>query len=433
MSLFFERPDVGERAILVHLKLNSESEPEDPREFEELVISAGGDPVEFLTGSRQSPHAKFFVGTGKLEEIGNLVKSRDAEIVIFNHNLSPSQERNLEAELKCRVLDRTGLILDIFAQRARTHEGKLQVELAQLQHLSSRLVRGWTHLDREKGGIGMRGPGETQLESDRRMVRERIQTIKKRLEKVRKQRGQSRRSRDRAEIPTVSLVGYTNAGKSTLFNRMTGSDVFAADQLFATLDPTMRRLDLAELGPVIFADTVGFISHLPHRLVDAFRATLEEAASATLLLHIIDAAAEERAINIKRVDEVLKEIDAHRLPTLIVYNKIDLLDNVQPRIDRNDSGMPVAVWLSALSGEGLDLLLQAIVECLPSQIVHKHLQLQPDQGALRAALYSHKAVVAEQVNEQGAINLEIKLAESDFLRLLKSSGLKLQDLVSLSG
>ena len=433
MSLFFERPDVGERAILVHLKLNSESEPEDPREFEELVISAGGDPVEFLTGSRQSPHAKFFVGTGKLEEIGNLVKSRDAEIVIFNHNLSPSQERNLEAELKCRVLDRTGLILDIFAQRARTHEGKLQVELAQLQHLSSRLVRGWTHLDREKGGIGMRGPGETQLESDRRMVRERIQTIKKRLEKVRKQRGQSRRSRDRAEIPTVSLVGYTNAGKSTLFNRMTGSDVFAADQLFATLDPTMRRLDLAELGPVIFADTVGFISHLPHRLVDAFRATLEEAASATLLLHIIDAAAEERAINIKRVDEVLKEIDAHRLPTLMVYNKIDLLDNVQPRIDRNDSGMPVAVWLSALSGEGLDLLLQAIVECLPSQIVHKHLQLQPDQGALRAALYSHKAVVAEQVNEQGAIKLEIKLAESDFLRLLKSSGLKLQDLVSLSG
>ena len=433
MSLFFERPDVGERAILVHLKLNSESEPEDPREFEELVISAGGDPVEFLTGSRQSPHAKFFVGTGKLEEIGNLVKSRDAEIVIFNHNLSPSQERNLEAELKCRVLDRTGLILDIFAQRARTHEGKLQVELAQLQHLSSRLVRGWTHLDREKGGIGMRGPGETQLESDRRMVRERIQTIKKRLEKVRKQRGQSRRSRDRAEILTVSLVGYTNAGKSTLFNRMTGSDVFAADQLFATLDPTMRRLELAELGPVIFADTVGFISHLPHRLVDAFRATLEEAASATLLLHIIDAAAEERAINIKRVDEVLKEIDAHRLPTLMVYNKIDLLDNVQPRIDRNDSGMPVAVWLSALSGEGLDLLLQAIVECLPSQIVHKHLQLQPDQGALRAALYSHKAVVAEQVNEQGAINLEIKLAESDFLRLLKSSGLKLQDLVSLSG
>ena len=432
MSLFFERPDVGERAVLVHLKLNSESEPEDPREFEELVISAGGDPVEFLTGSRPSPHAKFFVGTGKLEEIASLVRSRDAEIVIFNHNLTPSQERNLEAELRCRVLDRTGLILDIFAQRARTHEGKLQVELAQLQHLSSRLVRGWTHLDREKGGIGMRGPGETQLESDRRMVRERIQTIKKRLQKVRVQRGQSRRSRDRAEIPTLSLVGYTNAGKSTLFNRMTGSDVFAADQLFATLDPTMRRLELAEVGPVIFADTVGFISHLPHRLVDAFRATLEEAASATLLLHVVDAAAEERAVNIQRVNEVLKDIDAHGLPTLMLYNKIDLLDGTEPRIERNDQGVPVAVWLSAQTGQGLDLLLQAIVECLPSQTVHRHLQLQPHQGALRAALYSQKAVLAEQITDQGAINLEIKLAESDFLRLLKNSGLKLQDLDTMS-
>jgi len=431
VSLFFERPDFGERAVLVHIKLNSESEPEDPREFEELVISAGGDPVEFITGSRQSPHAKFFVGTGKLEEISSTVRSADAELVIFNHNLSPSQERNIEAELKCRVLDRTGLILDIFAQRARTHEGKLQVELAQLQHLSSRLVRGWTHLDREKGGIGMRGPGETQLESDRRMVRDRIQSIKKRLEKVRIQRGQSRRSRDKAEIPTVSLVGYTNAGKSTLFNNLTGSDVFAADQLFATLDPTMRRLDVPEQGPVIFADTVGFISHLPHRLVDAFRATLEEAASATLLLHIVDAAAEERAINIERVAEVLKEIDAHHLPTLMVYNKIDLLDDSSPRIERNEAGVPVAVWVSALAGEGLDLLLQAVIERLPGVMVHKRLQLQPNQGALRAALYSHKAVLAEQVDEQGAIELEIKLAESDFLRLLKSSGLKLQDMITL--
>ena len=429
--MFFERPDFGERAVLVHLKLNSETEPEDPREFEELVISAGGDPVEFLTGSRQSPHAKFFVGTGKLAEISSAVRSCDAELVIFNHNLSPSQERNLEAELKCRVLDRTGLILDIFAQRARTHEGKLQVELAQLQHLSSRLVRGWTHLDREKGGIGMRGPGETQLESDRRMVRERIQTIKKRLEKVRKQRGQSRRSRDRAQIPIVSLVGYTNAGKSTLFNSLTDSDVFAADQLFATLDPTMRRLDIPEQGSVIFADTVGFISHLPHRLVNAFRATLEEAASATLLLHVVDAAAEERNINIERVQAVLKEIGADELPTLVVYNKIDLLDDPYARIERDVDGTPLAIWLSAQTGEGLNLLLEAVTQRLPGVQLHKHLQLPPTQGALRAALYSHKAVVSENIDAQGMINLEIKLAESDFLRLLKASGLKMQDLVTL--
>jgi GTP-binding protein HflX len=431
VSLFFERPDSGERAVLVHIKLNSEPEPEDPREFEELVISAGGDPVEFLTGSRPSPSAKFFVGSGKLEEIGAAIKSVDAELVIFNHNLSPSQERNIEAELKCRVLDRTGLILDIFAQRARTHEGKLQVELAQLQHLSSRLVRGWTHLDREKGGIGMRGPGETQLESDRRMVRDRIKSIKQRLEKVRKQRDQGRRSRTKSEIPTVSLVGYTNAGKSTLFNKLTSAEVYVADQLFATLDPTMRRLDVAELGPVVFADTVGFISHLPHRLVDAFRATLEEAASSNLLLHVVDASAEDRAVNIERVNEVLKEIKAHDLPSLMIYNKIDLLEDMQPHIERDERGVPIAVWVSALAGKGMELVLQAVVECLPNKIVHEHIQLQPSQGAFRAALYSQKAVLSEESADSGAINLEIKLAESDFLRLLKNSGLKLQDMVTL--
>ena len=431
MTLFFERPEFGERAILVHLKLQSESEPEDPREFEELVLSAGGDPVDFITGSRSAPHAKLFVGTGKLEEIAAAVNSHDAELVIFNHNLSPSQERNIEAELKCRVLDRTGLILDIFAQRARTHEGKLQVELAQLQHLSTRLVRGWTHLERQRGGIGMRGPGETQLESDRRMVRDRIKSIQGRLVKVRKQRAQGRRARVRAEVPAVSLVGYTNAGKSTLFNNLTQSDVFVANQLFATLDPTMRKLEVPEQGQVVFADTVGFISHLPHRLVDAFRATLEEAANATLLLHVIDAAADDRATNIKRVEEVLKEIDAHKLPTLMVYNKVDLLEDFTARIDRNAEGQPVAVWLSALKNEGLDLLLQAVAERLPGQFVHKTLRLKPDQGALRASLYSHKAVLDEQVDENGWINLEVKLSEIDFLRLIKSSGLDLDDLVTL--
>jgi GTP-binding protein HflX len=428
VSLFFDRPDFGERALLVHLKLNSESEPEDVGEFEELVRSAGGDIVDLVRGSRTSPHAKFFIGTGKLEEIAEIAKRESAQLIIFNHNLSPSQERNLEAHLQCRVLDRTGLILDIFAMRARTHEGKLQVELAQLQHLSSRLVRGWTHLERQKGGIGMRGPGETQLESDRRMVRDRIKSIKKRLEKVRIQRDQGRQSRLKSDTPTVSLVGYTNAGKSTLFNLITNSDVYAADQLFATLDPTMRRLDIPEQGPIIFADTVGFISHLPHRLINAFRATLEEAAAANVLLHIIDASAEDRSTNIDRVNDVLKEIGAHELPTLLVYNKIDLMDEPVPRIDRDQDGKPVAVWLSALSGEGTELLLEAVAEYLPRKMIHTKLQLKPEQGAFRAALYNYKAVLNETYNEHGDVNLEIQLPESEFLRIVKQSGLKSEDL-----
>ena len=428
MSLFFDRPDFGERALLVHLKLNSESEPEDVGEFEELVRSAGGDIVDLVRGSRTSPHAKFFIGTGKLEEIAEIAKRESAQLIIFNHNLSPSQERNLEAHLQCRVLDRTGLILDIFAMRARTHEGKLQVELAQLQHLSSRLVRGWTHLERQKGGIGMRGPGETQLESDRRMVRDRIKSIKKRLEKVRIQRDQGRQSRLKSDTPTVSLVGYTNAGKSTLFNLITESDVYAADQLFATLDPTMRRLDIPEQGPIIFADTVGFISHLPHRLINAFRATLEEAAAANVLLHIIDASAEDRSTNIDRVNDVLKEIGAHELPTLLVYNKIDLMDEPVPRIDRNQDGKPVAVWLSALTGEGTELLLEAVAEYLPRKMIHTKLKLKPEQGAFRAALYNYKAVLNETYNEHGDVNLEIQLPESEFLRIVKQSGLKSEDL-----
>ncbi|MDA8865901.1 GTPase HflX [Porticoccaceae bacterium] len=426
--MFFDRPDFGERALLVHLKLNSESEPEDVGEFEELVRSAGGDIVDLVRGSRTSPHAKFFIGTGKLEEITEIAKRESAQLIIFNHNLSPSQERNLEAHLQCRVLDRTGLILDIFAMRARTHEGKLQVELAQLQHLSSRLVRGWTHLERQKGGIGMRGPGETQLESDRRMVRDRIKSIKKRLEKVRVQRDQGRQSRLKSDTPTVSLVGYTNAGKSTLFNLITNSDVYAADQLFATLDPTMRRLDIPEQGPIIFADTVGFISHLPHRLINAFRATLEEAAAANVLLHIIDASAEDRSTNVDRVNDVLKEIGAHELPTLLVYNKIDLMDEPLAKIERDQDGKPVAVWLSALTGEGTELLLEAVAEYLPRKMIHTKLQLKPEQGAFRAALYNYKAVLNETYNEHGDVNLEVQLPESEFLRIVKQSGLKTDDL-----
>jgi len=360
----FERPDVGERAVLVNIDFTAHDGNEDPGEFRELVISAGVEPVGTVTGSRKQPSPRFFVGDGKLEEIRAAVAAAEADVVLFNHSLSPSQERNIERELQCRVLDRTGVILDIFAQRARTHEGKLQVELAQLQHMSTRLVRGWTHLERQKGGIGLRGPGETQLETDRRLLRERIKSINKRLEKVRRQRDQGRRARVRADLPTVSLVGYTNAGKSTLFNRITSSDVYTADQLFATLDPTMRRLELPDIGAVILADTVGFIRHLPHKLVESFRATLEETNEAALLLHVIDCYDERRDDNIAQVENVLAEIGADEVPVLQVFNKTDLLDDFVPRVDRNQEGVPVRAWVSAVTGDGLQGLFDAVVERL---------------------------------------------------------------------
>lgn len=418
----FERPDVGERAVLVHIDFTAHDGTEDPGEFRELVTSAGVEPVCTVTGSRKQPSPRFFVAEGKLEEIRDAVAANEADVVLFNHALSPRQERNIEHELKCRVLDRTGVILDIFAQRARTHEGKLQVELAQLEHMSTRLVRGWTHLERQKGGIGLRGPGETQLETDRRLLRERIKSIHKRLEKVRRQRNQGRRARQRADIPTVSLVGYTNAGKSTLFNRITTSSVYAADQLFATLDPTLRRLELPDIGPVVMADTVGFIRHLPHKLVEAFRATLEETTEATLLLHIIDSHDPRRDENIEQVEEVLAEIGADEIPMLQVFNKIDLLENFTPRIERNEDGVPIRAWVSAVTGEGLDGLFDAIVERVGEDVVHHFVLLGPTDGKLRALLHEAGSVISEEYRDSGDTVVEVRLQNRDWQQLLSRAG-----------
>jgi GTP-binding protein HflX len=354
-----------------------------------------------IVSQRQVPESKYFVGKGKAEEIRLSVIAYQADIVLFNHTLTPSQERNLEIFLKCRVLDRTGLILDIFAQRARTFEGKLQVELAQLKHIVTRLIRGWTHLERQKGGIGLRGPGETQLESDRRLIRDRIKHITQRLEKVRLQRSQSRRARLKADIPTASIVGYTNAGKSTLFNSLTHSSIYTANQLFATLDPTLRSMQLPSLGKVILTDTVGFIRHLPHDLVNAFRATLEETQQADLLLHVIDANHPNREDLIQEVNNVLREINADSVPQLFILNKIDLLEHIAPHVDKDEYGNPRAVWVSALTGEGLDLLLEAIAQLLGKDIITETIKLSQMEGKLRSELYSKQKVLAEQRVEDG--------------------------------
>ncbi|MDF1765091.1 MAG: GTPase HflX [Gammaproteobacteria bacterium] len=420
--MFFDRPDSGEISLLVNLHIDSDRDADDVVEFEELALSAGAQPVAIISGSRKQPSPSFFVGAGKLEELKAAVESHKAEVVLFNHSLSPSQERNLERELKCRVIDRTGLILDIFAQRARSYEGKLQVELAQLQHLSSRLKRGWTHLDRQKGGIGMRGAGETQLEMDQRIIGQRIKSINKALIKVRSQRDQGRRSRRRAEVPTVSLVGYTNAGKSSLFNRLTSAETYAADQLFATLDSTLRKVDLPNFGQAIMADTVGFISHLPHQLVEAFRATLEETAQADLLLHVIDAAHDNHPEFIVEVETVLAEIGAQEVPQLQVFNKIDLLPGREPELQRDGAGRPRRVWISAKTGAGIATLLEAVSELLAGEMANRLLRVAPTEAKLRSKLYAANYVEGEEISEAGEYLLRVRMPAAEFDRVLAQGG-----------
>ncbi|NVK21254.1 MAG: GTPase HflX [Kangiellaceae bacterium] len=419
----FDRHEGGEAAILVHIDFqqhaNQDSHQEDLQEFVELVRSAGLQVMDIITAKRSSPDPKYFIGSGKIDEIKSAKQATEANVVIFNHNLSPAQQRNIEKAMDCLVIDRIGLILDIFAQRAFTFEGKLQVELAQLRHLSTRLIRGWTHLERQKGGIGLRGPGETQLETDRRLLRERIKYIEKRLDKVGKQREQGRRSRKRANIKTASIVGYTNAGKSTLFNLVTESDVIAEDMLFATLDPTHRRISLPQGTDIILADTVGFIRHLPHDLVAAFRATLEESVEADVLLHVIDAASERREENIEQVHQVLAQIGADSIQGLEVYNKIDLIEGAEPRIDRDGQGKPIRVWCSATKQLGIDLLLQAIEELAEDEQFIGQLCLPPQKGRVRGKLYELQAIESESVSEQGEILLNIKMAKSDWVRLAR--------------
>jgi GTP-binding protein HflX len=421
----FEQPRAAERAVLVRLGLGTPVKREDLEEFEQLARSAGAEPVATITGRRQRPDSRYFVGSGKAQEIAASARAENAALILFDHPLSPSQQRNLERLSGVRVLDRSGLILDIFARRARSFEGKLEVELAQLKHQASRLVRGWTHLERQKGGIGMRGgPGETQLETDRRLLNARMRSVTQRLQRLKQQRDTGREARAQIPVPSVALVGYTNAGKSTLFNALTGSEVYIADQLFATLDPTVRRLRLPGGAAVVVADTVGFIRELPHELVAAFQSTLQEARAAHLLLHVVDASDPRRDEHQQQVDAVLAEIGAGAIPQLRVYNKIDRL-GLDARLERGADGRPVAVWISAVAGLGLALLREAIGERLDLAVQRLWMHLPPASGALRARLYAAGVVRDERALDDGAIELLVDLPAAELAAWAAQPGVQL--------
>ncbi len=425
----FDRPDRGERAILVRIGLGQAPDPDELAEFDALARSAGAIPVETVIGSRRIPEPRYFVGSGKAGEIRDRAEATKAEIVLVDHELSPSQERNLEKLVGRRVLDRAGLILDIFARRARSAEGKLEVELAQLRHLSTRLVRGWTHLERQKGGIGLRGPGETQLETDRRLIGKRIRTLAARLEKLAQRRDTGRQERKRVPVPGVALIGYTNAGKSTLFRALTGADAYVADQLFATLDPTVRRLRLPHTPDIVVADTVGFVRDLPHELVAAFRSTLMEAREADLLLHVVDAADPERDQRIAQVDALVESIGAGSIPQLRVYNKVDRLGRA-PELARDAAGQPSAVWLSAATGAGVELLQGALQEIFGQAALWLAVVLPPSQGRLRARLYEMKLVRAEEAMEDGNARLVVESSPQELELLCREAGVEFACAVS---
>ena len=420
----FERPQGGERAVLVGVGIGHPVDPNDIAEFAALAASAGTVAVGTVQASRARPDPKYFVGSGKAEEIRAFAEANSADLILVDQTLTPSQERNLEKLTGRRVLDRNGLILDIFAQRARSFEGKLQVELAQLSHLATRLVRGWTHLERQKGGIGLRGPGETQLETDRRLIAKRIRTLRSRLEKLGRQRDTGRHVRREVPVPTVALVGYTNAGKSTLFNALTGAGTYVADQLFATLDPTVRRVKLAGVGEVVLADTVGFVRALPHELVASFRSTLQEAREADLLLHVVDASDPKRDERMEQVREVLRGIGAGDIRELLVFNKIDLSGDKARRFEGAD-GIATQVWTSAAGGAGLDLLRESLAQAVRPNQVRRTLHLQLQAAAVRSDLYKRNAVRSEKQCDDGSWDLEVELDLAEVAKLTGTQGVVL--------